>query len=73
MRDFLENLLRNIVDKPEAVAVVQNGEALEVSVDPSDMGKVIGKQGKIIRALRDLVRVLAVKHNTRVNVVLEEQ
>ncbi len=73
MRDFLETLLKNIVDKPEAVIVNQDGETLEITVDAADMGKVIGKEGKIIRAIRDLVRVLAVKQNQRVNVVLREE
>lgn len=73
MKDFLEWLLKNIVDKPEAVMVRQNGETLEVTVDPSDMGKVIGKEGRIVRAIRDLVRTLAVKQNQHVNVVLQEQ
>lgn len=72
MIDFLETLLKNIVDKPETVIVRQTGETLEVTVDPADMGKVIGKEGRIIRAIRDLVRILAVKQNQHVNVVLQE-
>ena len=77
MKDFLDYLVKEIVDQPDKVVIAdttdQNGfSVLEISVDPTDMGKVIGKGGKIIKALRDLVRVLAVKQNRRVNVVLRE-
>ncbi len=77
MKDALEFFVKSITDQPENVVVVETADAagikvLEISVDPSDMGKVIGKGGKIIKALRDLIRVLAVKQNSRVNVVLRE-
>lgn len=78
MNDFLKYLTSQIVDKPESVIVTENpGEMgitnLELSVDPSDMGRIIGKSGRIIRAVRDLVRILAVKRNVKVNVLLQEQ
>jgi len=78
MTDFLTYLASQIVDKPESVVVAQKpGEMgitnLELSVDPSDMGRIIGKSGRIIRAVRDLVRILAVKRNVKVNVLLQEQ
>lgn len=78
MKDFLTYLVSQIVDKPDAVAVEEKvGDQgitnLIVSVDPEDMGKVIGKSGRIIKALRDLVRVLAIKKNLRVNVLLQEE
>lgn len=77
MKDLLEYLVSQIVDKPEAVTVTENnlGQGitnLELTVDPADMGKVIGKSGRIIRALRDLVRILAIKRGVKVNVVLQE-
>lgn len=77
MKDFLENLVKQIVDKPEAVTVEEGSDAygtqvLAIKVDPSDMGKIIGKGGRIIKAVRDLVRILAVKENARVNVTLAE-
>ncbi len=78
MKDFLTYLVSQIVDKPDAVAVEEKAgdqgiTNLVVSVDPEDMGKVIGKSGRIIKALRDLVRVLAIKKNLRVNVLLQEE
>lgn len=77
MKDTLNYLVKSIVDQPDRVAVAETSDqsgtvTLEISVDPTDMGKVIGKGGKIIKALRDLVRILAVKQNRRVNVVLKE-
>lgn len=78
MKDFVTYLLSQIVDKPEAIQVSQEQigqgiENLQITVDSSDMGKVIGKQGRIIRAIRDLTKALAVKKNARVNVVLAEE
>ena len=78
MKDFLEYLIKNIVDKPDEATVAEDTDQmgvvnLSIHVDPIDMGKVIGKSGKINRALRDLVRVLAVKENRRVNVILTEE
>ena len=72
MKDFLEYLVKSIVDIPDDVLVEENGENLSLRVNQSDMGKVIGKSGRIIKALRDLVKVLAVKKNLRVNVILSE-
>ncbi len=78
MKSFLEYLVKAIVDKPEEVKVSESSDQesfvnLTLSVDPADMGKVIGKGGRIIKAIRDLVRVLAVKENRRVNVILSEK
>jgi predicted RNA-binding protein YlqC (UPF0109 family) len=75
MRDFLEYLIKNLVEKPEAVVVdesadEQGGVLLTITAAPEDMGKIIGKEGKIIKAIRDLVKILAVKAQRRVNVVL---
>ena len=77
MKDFLEYLVKNIVDNPDNVSVAEETDQLgivnlSIHVNPSDMGKVIGKSGRIIKSLRDLVRVLAVKQNCRVNVILIE-
>lgn len=77
MKDFLLYLAKNLVAKPEAVEITETQEQgivnLELAVDSADMGKVIGREGRIIRALRDLVKVLAIKQNRRVNVVLREE
>ena len=70
MKEILENIARAIVEKPDEVRVTerQDGEAtvLELSVAPDDMGRVIGKQGKIARAIRTVIRAAAIRANVRV-------
>jgi predicted RNA-binding protein YlqC (UPF0109 family) len=60
-QEFLEYIVGAIVDKPEAVkinrTVDERGVLLELSVDPEDMGKVIGKAGGTAKAIRTLLRV----------------
>lgn len=76
MKDFLIYLVTNLVDHPDDVAVEETVEEgftnLQLTVNKEDMGKVIGKEGRIIRALRDLVKVMAIKNNLRANVTLSE-
>jgi predicted RNA-binding protein YlqC (UPF0109 family) len=77
MKDFVTFIVKQIVDNPDAVEVIENVDQpgfvdLQVSVDPNDMGKVIGKEGRIIRSLRDLVRVIATKQQVRFNLSIKE-
>ena len=76
MKEFLEYLIKQIVDSPDEVGVTATDQegfvVLTLTVAQTDMGKVIGKGGRIIKAVRDLVRILAVKTNQRVNVVLAQ-
>lgn len=69
MKDLLEYIARALVDKPEAVNVeVVEGDRsviLQLKVAPEDVGKVIGKQGRIAQALRTLIRASAVKQGKR--------
>ena len=70
MKDLLIYLAKSLVDKPELVQVNEvQGERstiLELKVDPEDMGKVIGKQGRIAQALRVIVKAAAVKEGKRI-------
>lgn len=72
MKQLLEMLAKALVDHPESVEVSQvEGERsiiLEVKVAPDDMGKVIGKQGRIAQALRTIVKAAAVKEGKKVMV-----
>lgn len=65
MKDLLEYLAKSLVDNPEAVEIeVIEGERsviLQLKVHPDDIGKVIGKQGRIAQALRTLVKAAATK------------
>ena len=64
--ELVKYMAENLVDKPEEVRVTQDGEVIKLNVDPSDMGKIIGKQGRIAKALRAIVRSAAIKNNVRV-------
>lgn len=76
MKDLLEYVVTNLVTKPDAVEIDeqrQNGNVdLNLKVDPSDMGLVIGKGGQTIRAIRKLLTVRAIAENVRVNLTLAE-
>lgn len=69
MKELLEYIARSLVDKPEDVNVeVVEGDRsviLQLKVAPEDVGKVIGKQGRIAQALRTLIRASAVKQGKR--------
>jgi len=69
MRDTVELIVKALVDDQSAVdvrEVERNGATLiEVRVAPSDMGKVIGKQGRTVRALRSLVHAVGFKTDRR--------
>lgn len=72
MKDTLELIIKNLVTNPDAVSINEvTGEkssVLEVKVDNADMGKVIGKQGRIAKAIREIVRAVAAKEQKRVTV-----
>ncbi len=63
MKEFLEYVARGLVDKPDAVwvEVDEDGDetVLTLGVDPDDMGRVIGRDGRIANAIRSLLRVMA--------------
>ena len=76
MKDLLEYIVKNLVTKPEAIKIDEQKGAeavnLNLSVDPSDMGLIIGKGGQTIRAIRKLLSVRAIAENVRVNLQLNE-
>ncbi len=69
MKDLLEYLAKSLVDHPEDVTVQETETdttvVLELTVAKDDIGKVIGKQGRIARALRTIVKASAVKNGKR--------
>ncbi len=75
-KEFLQYIVETIVDKPSAVKidrkVDERGVLLSLKVDPSDMGKVIGRGGNTAGAIRTLLRVVGIKNNARVNLKVEE-
>ncbi len=70
MKEFLDYAARALVDNPDAVSVdVQEGDdeiAVTLAVDEADMGKVIGRDGRIAKALRSLLRVMATRDGRHV-------
>jgi len=75
-QEFLDYLIRALVDVPTAVKterkVDEMGVLLTLKVDPSDMGKIIGRNGQTAKAIRTLLRVVGIKNNARVNLKIEE-
>jgi hypothetical protein len=76
MSELLAYLARELVDDPEAVRVEEEERddalVLVLHVAPDDVGKVIGRQGRIARALRTLVRAAAVREGRRVLVEIAD-
>jgi predicted RNA-binding protein YlqC (UPF0109 family) len=72
MRELVEFLARNLVDEPEAVQVdeVDSGRVIvyELQVAERDVGKVIGREGKVIRAIRTLTKAGAARRGLRVDI-----
>jgi len=72
VKELVEYVARGLVEHPERVAVVEipegGGLIYELEVAPDDMGKVIGRQGRMINSLRALVKAAAVRRGVRVNV-----
>ena len=72
MKELLENIAQSLVDNPDSVNVDESenehGTLLELKVDPSDMGKIIGKQGRIAKAIRTVVKAVASKEDKKVRV-----
>ncbi|MCT4598728.1 MAG: KH domain-containing protein [Vallitalea sp.] len=70
MKELVEVIAKSLVDNPDDVAVNEiEGERsiiLELKVAPDDMGKVIGKQGRIAKAIRTVVKAAATKEDKRV-------
>ena len=75
MKDLTLFIVKRLADKPEAVSVTesQDGDTtvLSLVVDEADKGKVIGKQGKVIKAIRALASVAAAKAGVRVDVEID--
>ena len=69
MKELIENIAKGLVDDPEAVKVreVEGDEAtvLELSVAPDDLGKVIGRQGRTVRAMRTLLGAASIHAGKR--------
>ena len=72
MKDILEVVIKNLVDNADAVSITEKSEAksvcYEIKVAKEDMGKVIGKQGKMAKAIRSIMKAIATREHKKVNV-----
>lgn len=73
---FLEYVVKSLVDNPNDVkidrTVDEMGVLITLSVNPADMGKIIGRMGNTAKAIRTLLRVIGMKNNARVNLKINE-
>ena len=72
MKELLLYMAKNLVDDPESVTVVESsddeGKVLELHVAPGDMGKVIGRQGRIAKEIRTIIKTVAQRTGEKVTV-----
>ncbi|HLC38994.1 MAG TPA: KH domain-containing protein [Patescibacteria group bacterium] len=75
-QEFVEYVVQALVSHPDDVTVKRTvdemGVLIELTVNPEDMGQVIGKEGQTAKALRTLLRVLGAKNNARINLKIIE-
>ncbi|MEM7332468.1 MAG: KH domain-containing protein [Chloroflexota bacterium] len=77
MKSFVEFVVKGLVDNPDQVSVEEvadddGGSILELTVAPNDMGRIIGKSGRVINAVRSLLQVAATKQGQQVSLELIE-
>lgn len=70
-KQFLEMIVKNIVNNPEDITVERTvdemGVLLTLKINPADMGYVIGRKGQTAQAIRTLLKIVGAKNNSRVN------
>lgn len=75
-KEFLEHVVKSIVAHPENVVVDrtvdERGVLLTLSINPEDMGYVIGRRGQTAQAIRTLLKIVGAKNNARVNLKINE-
>jgi uncharacterized protein len=76
MKKALEYIVSQIVEDPKKVEINEQEEQgiinFSITVAPSDMGRIIGKNGKVIRAIRNVIKISAIKQNKKINISLVE-
>ena len=72
MKEILQSIISNLVDNKEAVEIKETEEGktikFEIKVAESDMGKVIGKQGRIAKSIRTVMKSVAGKENKKISI-----
>lgn len=76
MKELLQYMAKNLVDNPDAVTIVEqtseDGKVLELHVAEGDMGKVIGRQGRIAKEIRTIIKTVAQRTGEKVTVEIVE-
>ena len=77
-KDLLEYVVKNLVTNPDKVVVSEGQKedsklVLHLSVDSTDMGRIIGKEGRIIRSIREIINSYGMKNSQKVLVDVEEK
>ena len=77
MEELVEYLLKLIVDFPEKLIIKkieqENITILEITADPIDLGKIIGKQGRVIKSLRTIINAATIKEKKRIIIEISEE
>jgi hypothetical protein len=75
-KEFLEYVVKALVDNPNDVKIERTvdemGVLISLTVNPADMGKIIGRMGNTAKAIRTLLRIIGMKNNARVNLKINE-
>jgi predicted RNA-binding protein YlqC (UPF0109 family) len=75
-KEFLEYVVKALVDNPNDVKIERSvdemGVLITLTVNPADMGKIIGRMGNTAKAIRTLLRIIGMKNNARVNLKINE-
>ena len=76
MKETLHHIISGIIDNPNELNITEEETdgiiTFKIAVAKEDVGKVIGKGGKVIRAIRNVLKIQAMKKNKRINISLEE-
>lgn len=72
MVELVEYLVKELVDCPQEVKVTEENDVVKVSVAKSDMGKIIGRQGRIAKSIRAIVKAAAAKQGKKCTVEIIE-
>ena len=77
MEDILSVIVKNLVDEPDEVKITRTEDAegilLKVEVAKGDLGKVIGKQGRIAKAIRTVMKSITAKEHEKVSIMFDEE
>ena len=77
MKDALSYIITSLVEHPDKVEITEAEENgivnFAIKVDKEDMGKIIGKNGKVIRSIRNVMKIKAMKNNNKINISLAEE